>query len=274
MNSQSPKIAFIGAGNMSSAVIGGMIKGRFTSDQIIACAPSDKNLKALREEFSVHTDNDNCQACSAADVVVLGVKPQMLQQVASEIKPHLQHKPLIISLAAGIPMQSLNQWLGEELAIVRSMPNTPSLVGVGAAGLYANENCSADQKQLADDIQASVGIVKWLEDEALIDSVIAVSGSGPAYFFLAMEAMIAEGIAQGLDADSSAELCIQTVLGAATLAQQSDVDVAELRRRVTSPGGTTAQAIAHFEDNGLRDLFAGAMQACSNRAREMAKELG
>ncbi|MBB6519901.1 pyrroline-5-carboxylate reductase [Pseudoteredinibacter isoporae] len=274
MNKTAPKIAFIGAGNMSSAVIGGMLKGHFSAEQIIACAPSDKNLKPLSEQFGVHTDHDNARACAAADVVVLGVKPQMLKQVAGDIKAHLAHKPLIISLAAGIPLASLSEWLGEDLAIVRSMPNTPSLVGVGAAGLYANDNCSAEQRDIAESIQASVGIVKWLEEEALIDSIIAVSGSGPAYFFLAMEAMINEGVQQGLDRDSATELTIQTVLGAATLAQNSNVDVLELRRRVTSPGGTTAQAIAHFEEHGLRELFSGAMQACSNRAREMAKELG
>lgn len=259
---------------MSSAVIGGMLKGSFSAEQIIACAPSDKNLKPLVDQFGVRREHDNAQACAAADVVVLGVKPQMLKQVAEEIKPQLAHKPLIISLAAGIPLASLSQWLGEDLAIIRSMPNTPSLVGVGAAGLYANDNCSSEQRDVAEAIQTSVGLVKWLDDEALIDSIIAVSGSGPAYFFLAMEAMINEGIAQGLDRDSATELTIQTVLGAATLAQGSDVDVVELRRRVTSPGGTTAQAIAHFEENGLRELFSGAMQACSNRAREMAKELG
>ncbi len=274
MNNTSPKIAFIGSGNMSSAVIGGMLRGRFEAEQIIACAPSDRNLSPLAKQFGIHTDHDNGRACQAADVVVIGVKPQMLEQVAAEIKPYLSHKPLLISLAAGIPMASLTHWLGEELAIIRSMPNTPSLVGVGAAGLYANNNCSDAHKDMAEAIQSSVGIVKWLESEALIDSVIAVSGSGPAYFFLAMEAMINEGIQQGLDRDSATELTIQTVLGAATLAQQSDVDVVELRKRVTSPGGTTAQAIAHFEQNGLRELFAGAMQDCSNRAREMAKELG
>lgn len=273
MNS-SPRIAFIGAGNMASAVIGGMIKQDFTPEQIHATAPSDRHLAGLKTDLGIDTGHDNGVACAQADVVVLGVKPQMMEDVAHKLRPHLQHQPLIISLAAGIPMASLSNWLGEELAIVRSMPNTPSLVGAGAAGLFANAHCNAEQRNTAEQILSSVGLVQWLDQEALIDAVIAVSGSGPAYFFLAMEAMIDEGIAQGLSPAAAKELTLQTVLGAAQLAQSSDVDVAELRRRVTSPGGTTAAAIAHFESAGLRQQFSGAMQACSNRAREMAKELG
>lgn len=270
MSTKINNIVFIGAGNMAAAIIGGLLKQDFSPEQITACAPSMNNLAPLQQQFGIAVSHDNSQAASA-DVIVLSVKPQILEQVATELKPYLAHKPLIISVAAGISSTSLAQWLGQDLAIIRSMPNTPSLVGVGASGLFANSHCSAQHKQWAEEISAAVGIVQWLDDEALIDAVIAVSGSGPAYFFLAMEAMIEEGVKQGLSQATAQQLTIQTVLGAATLAQQSDIDVAELRRRVTSPGGTTEQAINHFESNGLRTLFSGAMQACSRRAKEMAK---
>ena len=270
MTQQINNIVFIGAGNMAGAIIGGLLQQDYQAEQITACAPSMNNLTPLQQQFGILTSHDNSRAAKA-DVIVLSVKPQMLKQVALELEPHLAHKPLIISVAAGITSSSLEQWLGQDQAIVRSMPNTPSLVGVGASGLFANSNCSAQHKLWAEQISAAVGIVQWLDDENLIDAVIAVSGSGPAYFFLAMEAMIEEGVKQGLSPETAQQLTLQTALGAATLAQQSEVDVAELRRRVTSPGGTTEQAINYFESNGLRQLFAQAMQACSNRAREMAK---
>lgn len=274
MKNSKPQIAFIGSGNMSGAVIGGMVSSSFSGDQITACAPSAKNIQLLAQKYSVLTSHDNGATAATADVVVLGVKPQMLKEVALELREHLAHKPLIVSLAAGIPMASLSRWLGDDLAIIRSMPNTPSLVGAGACGLFANSHCNDSQRQLAEQMLSAVGICQWLEREELIDSVIAVSGSGPAYFFLAMEAMIDAGVAQGLDREAATELTLQTAFGAAKLAQSSDVDVAELRRRVTSPGGTTAQAIAYFEEHGIRQLFSGAMDACSNRAKVMAEELG
>lgn len=269
MTTKPQHIVFIGAGNMASAIIGGLVQQDFRPQQITACAPSLRNLEPLQQQFDINISHDNSQA-QQADVVVLSVKPQMLQQVATELRPYLAHQPLIISVAAGVTVDSLQQWLGEQLPIIRSMPNTPSLVGVGAAGLFANGHCQPQHKDWAEQISAAVGMVQWLDHEALIDAVIAVSGSGPAYFFLAMEAMIEEGVQQGLSPDTARQLTIQTVLGAATLAQHSDCEMAELRRRVTSPGGTTEQAIQYFENNGLRGLFAGAMRACAKRAQEMA----
>ncbi|MCV6613989.1 MAG: pyrroline-5-carboxylate reductase [Cellvibrionaceae bacterium] len=274
MTKPSASIAFIGAGNMAGAVIGGLVQQGYPAAQIHATAPSERNLKPLSDQYGIASGSDNGAACRAADVVVLGVKPQIMAEVCAELAPQLGHKPLLVSLAAGIPVASLQQWLGQDQAIVRAMPNTPSLVGAGASGLYANDNCSQTQRRQAESVLAAVGITQWVAQESLIDAVIAVSGSGPAYFFLAMEAMIDAGIKQGLSTEAATELTLQTAFGAAKLAQASDVDVAELRRRVTSPGGTTAQAIAHFENNGLRQLYAGAMQACSDRAREMAKQLG
>jgi len=265
-------IAFIGAGNMSGAILGGMVKRGYPADLITATGRTPTKLNTLSETYGVLTTTDNLAAC-AADIIVIGVKPQMLKAVAQTLKPQLQHKPLIISVAAGIPMSSLEQWLGDDQAIVRCMPNTPSLVQQGACGLFANTQTSAEQKQSAELIMSAVGIVEWLSDEALIDSVIAVSGSGPAYYFMFMEAMIEAGIAQGLSAETARKLTLQTALGAATLAQQSDVGPAELRRRVMSPGGTTEQAVLSFEEQGMKEMVRTAMEKCSNRAREMATEL-
>ena len=229
--------------------------------------------KSWRRVLNVNTSADNAAAASA-DVIILAVKPQVLEQVCTDLQPHLSHNPLIISIAAGIDIPSLSHWLGSDVAIVRCMPNTPALVQTGASGLYANHHTSDNQKVLAAQILEAVGIVQWLDNEALIDPVTAVSGSGPAYYFLFMEAMIDAGVAQGLSRETATELTLQTALGAAKLAQSSDVDVAELRRRVTSPNGTTEQAILSFEKDNLRQTVSRAMDACSDRSREMARELG
>lgn len=267
------KITFIGAGNMAASIIGGLVKKGYPAEQITASDLLQDNLDRLQGEFGIIPQADNALAVKDADVVVLAVKPQVMKPVAEGLKPHLKADCLIISIAAGITIDSISQWLGE-LAIVRCMPNTPALVQTGASGLYANASTSAEQKQNANEILSAVGIVEWLDSEALLDPVTAVSGSGPAYYFLMMEAMIDAGVAQGLSRETATQLTLQTALGAAQLAQNSDVDVAELRRRVTSPNGTTEQAILSFERDGLRDTVARAMQACTDRSIELAKELG
>jgi len=269
-----PTLTFIGAGNMASSIIGGLVAKNFPADHIFACDPQQASLDKIASDFGVHTSTDNGEAAKRADVIVLAVKPQVLKQVAEALRPHLAHKPMIISIAAGIPMTNLARWLGKELAIVRCMPNTPALVQAGASGLFANDRTSDAQRAIADEILQAVGIVEWLDSEDLIDPVTAVSGSGPAYFFLVMEAMIDAGVAQGLSRETAAALTLQTALGSAQLAQSSDVDVAELRRRVMSPGGTTEQAVLSFEEDKLRDIFARAMQRCADRSVEMARELG
>ena len=226
-------------------------------------------------DFGINTESNNNDACQNADVIVLAVKPQILQAVAKDLYDMLQQRqnpPLIISIAAGITSQHLGQWLGQTLAIVRCMPNTPALIQQGASGLFANSHTSATQKQLTETLLKAVGVVSWVDNEDLIDSVTAVSGSGPAYFFLMMEAMIEAGIKQGLSQQTATTLTLQTALGAAKLAQSSDVNVDELRRRVTSPGGTTEQAILSFEQDGLRNTVDKAMQACADRSVAMAKE--
>lgn len=269
----SDVITFIGGGNMANSIIGGLVANCCVPDRIIACDPLQENLDKLARTYQVKTSTDNASGAKQAGAVVLAVKPQIMQEVCESLRGELGHKPLIISIAAGIPVHKLNEWLGGELAIVRCMPNTPALVQAGASGLYANALASARQKALAETILSAVGIVEWLDDEGLIDAVTATSGSGPAYFFLFMEAMIDAAMEQGLDREVANSLVIQTCLGAGQLAKNSDLDVAELRRRVSSPGGTTLKAIESFEQNQLRSVVAQAMRACAARAEEMAKAL-
>lgn len=268
------KIAFIGAGNMAKAIIGGLLAEGFAPEQISAAGPRMETLAKVAAAFGIAVSTDNGATAAQADVVVLGVKPQMLKEVCLALRDSLAHKPLIISLAAGITTASIASWLGEDQAIVRCMPNTPSQVRLGASGVFANALVSDVQKASANAILGAVGIVQWLEEESLLNPVTAVSGSGPAYFFLMMEAMIDAGVELGLTRDCATQLTLQTALGAAQLAKGSDCDVAELRRRVTSPKGTTEQAILSFERDELRTSVLKAMTACSNRALELSELLG
>ena len=268
------RIAFIGAGNMASALFGGLIKQGFPPSRIIASDPSATTLTQAAE-LDIVTTHDNLAAIDKADVVVLAVKPQVLKTVLEPLRSALGiRKPLLISIAAGVNLQSLQSWGGVDLPVVRCMPNTPALVQTGATGLYANEQVTAVQKELAQTILGAVGVTLWLDSEQQLDAVTAVSGSGPAYFFLVMEAMTEAGQQLGLSAEVSEQLTLQTALGAARMALDSEVAVAELRRRVTSPGGTTEQALLTFENGGLKPLFAKAMSDCAQRSVELARELG
>ena len=259
---------------MAKAIIGGLLAEGYSPAHLSASAPRKEALHAIAVEFSIAVSSDNAATAAAADVIVLAVKPQMLKQVAEEIRASLTHKPLIISVAAGITTHSMATWLGEDQAIVRTMPNTPSQLRAGAAGMFANARVTAAQVSTANAILGAVGIVQWLEDETLLNSVTAVSGSGPAYFFLMMECMIDAAVAQGLNRECATELTLQTALGAAMLAKSSATDVAELRRRVTSPKGTTEQAIESFERDQMGAMVQRAMNACANRAVELSEILG
>ncbi|EIK46586.1 pyrroline-5-carboxylate reductase [Cellvibrio sp. BR] len=270
----APKIAFIGAGNMAKAIIGGLLAEGFNHSQILAAGPRQETLDKVQQEFAIETTTDNNAAAAWADVIVLAVKPQMLKEVTLALRDSLSHQPLVISLAAGITTDSIGVWLDGDLPIVRCMPNTPSQLRAGASGLFANSRVNDEHKSLANAILGAVGIVQWLDDEALLNPVTAVSGSGPAYFFLMMEAMIDAGVELGLSRECATELTLQTALGAAMLAKESEYDVAELRRRVTSPKGTTEQAILSFEQDNIRAVVARAMTACSNRAVELSELLG
>lgn len=271
---QNTTIAFVGAGNMAKAIIGGLINTGFPAEKLVASTRQQDNCNALQQGLGIQTSTDNSAIISRADVIVLGVKPQQLQQVCAEIKTAvMDKKPLIISIAAGITVDLLEKWLSPELAIIRCMPNTPSLVRCGASGVYANQQCTADDKTIAETLFNAVGITRWVDKEPLLDAVTAVSGSGPAYFFLVMQAITDAGIKLGLDAKTAKELTLQTALGAATMAQQADVDTDELRRRVTSPGGTTAAALAVFEQQQLLDTFTDALQAADARSKSLAQDM-
>ncbi|WP_216597479.1 pyrroline-5-carboxylate reductase [Marinagarivorans algicola] len=264
-------ICFIGAGNMAQSIIGGLINAGTPKAKIWATARSEATLSTLRA-LEINVTSDNLAAIAACDIVVLAVKPAMFSSLCEHIAPSIGDK-LVISVAAGITCDALARWLGKHVAIVRSMPNTPSLIGEGVSGLFANTHVSPTQKQAAHTIAQATGRAHWIEDEALMHTVIAVSGSGPAYFFLFLESMIDAAIAQGMDPSVARDLAIQTAKGAALLAEHSDDDVKTLRQKVTSAGGTTEQAILSFEATGLRAHVATAMNACAERSKTMEKEL-
>lgn len=269
------QVTFIGAGNMASAIFGGMIEAGYPATAITATARRRETLDALEARYAINVTTDNDAAVANAEVVVLSVKPQIMREVCEKLRDAVQaRRPLIVSVAAGLTAETLDEWLGGGLAVVRCMPNTPSLVGAGASGLYANARVSEEQRRLATSLLEPVGLVEWIDDESLIEAVTAVSGSGPAYFFLIFEALEEAGKRLGLPADSARRLALQTGFGAARMAQQSEFEPAQLRQNVMSPGGTTERAVHCLEDGGLRELFADATEACAARAREMAAELG
>jgi pyrroline-5-carboxylate reductase len=268
------KIGFIGAGNMASALAGGLLARGWAPADIALSDAQPAQLDA-HAGSGVFTTTDNAELLERSDVLVLAVKPQVMSAVLKPLAARAQQRqPLVISIAAGIPVVSLARWLGGPLPIVRAMPNTPALVQAGATGLFANARVDAAQRAAAEAILGAVGLTLWVDEERLIDAVTAVSGSGPAYFFYVMEAMMAAGRELGLDEKSVRALTLQTALGAAQMAITADVGPEELRRRVTSPGGTTERAIAAFDDAGLKAVFATALRACAARGAELAEQLG
>ncbi len=268
-------IAFIGAGNMASAIIGGLIENGFDKQKIWASAPDQKMVDKLANTLGIQTTTNNDEAVAACDVVILAVKPQVMEHVLIPLQGALQSKkPLIISVAAGINLQSLSTWSGGDAAIVRCMPNTPALVQQGASGLFANKNVSPAQKDISEEILNAVGLSVWVKNEKELDAVTAVSGSGPAYFFLFMEAMVEAGTKQGLSVETATALTLKTALGAATMASNSEDSPAQLRKKVTSPNGTTEQAINSFIQQGLTGMVEKAMQAANDRSVTLSEELG
>lgn len=268
---QSARIAFIGAGNMATSLVGGMLARGFDASQLTMTDISGERLQQLKAQYGVAVTGSNADAARDADVILLAVKPQQMAEVCAGLAASLQgRQPLVVSIAAGIPIAKIQGWLGGNVAVVRCMPNTPALVQMGATGLYASAQVNAAQRALAQSMLDAVGIALWLDSEDQIDAVTALSGSGPAYFFLVMEAMIAAGRALGLDENLSRQLTLQTALGAAQMAITSSDDPAELRRKVTSPGGTTQAALNVFEAAQTRDIFLKALLAARDRSRELA----
>ncbi|MBE2293816.1 MAG: pyrroline-5-carboxylate reductase [Phycisphaerales bacterium] len=255
-------IGFIGGGNMARSLIGGLLANGGDSDHIWVAEPDAGQRELLRGRFGVHTSADNRETAARSKVIVLAVKPQVLCPVAQDLAEIVQaHQPLMISIAAGVREPDIRRWLGGEAAIVRTMPNTPALVGSGATALFANAQVNDEQRQLAESIMRSVGLTVWVTQERMLDAVTALSGSGPAYFFLLMEALEKIGVQLGLDPEVARLLTLQTAFGAAKMALESPENPATLRARVTSPGGTTERAISVFQDEKLDKLIARSLAA-------------
>jgi pyrroline-5-carboxylate reductase len=267
-------IGFIGGGNMASSLISGLIASGYSAQQIWVSDINPETLNALAHNLSVNVSTSNDEIIKQSDVVVFAVKPQALAAVAKSVAALIRHKPvLIVSIAAGINQNSLRSWLGPDVAIVRCMPNTPALVLTGATALHANDRVVDEQRDLAESIMRSVGIALWVDNEADLDAVTAVSGSGPAYYFLLMEAMEKAALALGLTASTASLLVQQTALGAAKIALESAESPEQLRKRVTSPGGTTQQAVEVFQQGGFAELVNNAIRAAYNRSIEMSKQM-
>lgn len=268
-------ITFIGCGNMGRSLIGGLINNGYPPARICGTDINAEQRQTTARHFNIEVLADNEQALRHAQIVVLGVKPQNVRETLVSLQPLLaKTKPLLLSIAAGIKLHSLAHWGGESLAIVRVMPNTPALVNAGASALCRNDRVTEEQQTIAETIMRSVGITTWVEDEELLDAVTAISGSGPAYFFYFMEILQLTAEELGLSNDQARILTLETAFGAAKMALESDQDAATLRKQVTSPGGTTEQALAVMQEKKLDRVFSDAIRAACKRSRELAKILG
>ena len=260
---------------MASSLISGLIASGHSAQQIWVSDINPDTLQHLAANLNVNITPDNEAVINECDVVVLAVKPQVLREVAVTAAASIRQKQvLVVSIAAGITQKSLSTWLGENVAIVRCMPNTPALVLTGATGLHANDNVNEEQRDLAENILRSVGVCLWLDEENQLDVVTAVSGSGPAYYFLLMEAMEKAALELGMAERTARLLVQQTALGAAKIALESAESPELLRKRVTSPGGTTERAIETFVKGGFTELVAKAIHAARDRSIEMSEQLG
>lgn len=269
------RIGFIGCGNMGRSLIGGILANGVHVDNVCGADPDARQREIVRATFNIETFEDNLQVAGASDVIVLAVKPQAMRETVTMLAPGLRESQhLLISIAAGIRTSAIENWLANKLPVIRAMPNTPALIQAGATALYANNGVSEQQREIAESIMRSVGTVIWLEQEALMDTVTALSGSGPAYYFLFMEILEQAAYDLGLDLQQARLLTLETAFGAAKMAMESDLDPSELRRQVTSPGGTTEAALSTLELGGIRDLLTRALQSAQQRSVTLADEFG
>lgn len=260
---------------MATSLVGGLIADGVAPDSLWVADPAPARRSDLLSRFKVHTTPDNIEAISHGDTVVLVVKPHVMPSVVVELASVIREREsLLVSIAAGIRQSHILSWLGTDAPIVRAMPNTPALVGSGASALFANPFVTHEQRSLAESILRAVGITLWVDDERLLDTVTAVSGSGPAYFFLLMELITKAGEELGLSTEAARLLTQQTALGAARMALESSSDPSALRARVTSPGGTTERAIACLTDGGIEELITKAVKAAHARSVELGEMLG
>jgi len=267
-------IGFIGAGNMAYALIKGLLSNGFDAKNINVSDSNDELLIKRQSELNITTYSDNSSLLDNSDIVVFAVKPQVLSIVCLQLKNKVKPNHLFVSIVAGIRGNDINRWLGGNFALVRTMPNTPALFQSGVTGLFANELVSNQQKELVASILSSVGECFWVDEEKLIDAITAISGSGPAYFFLLMQSITQAAIALGLDEKTANSLSIQTSLGASLMATKSGKDSKTLRSEVTSPNGTTQAAIESFQDQNFEGIVAAATRAAYDRARELSNDLG
>src|SRR6202035_4196475 len=269
------RLAFIGGGNMAAALIGGLTKRGLSRERIVVADPSREQLERLTPAYRITAVADNHDAVAGAEVVVLAVKPQQMRAVALGLSPHMaETHPLLISVAAGIPHAALARWFGPQVPVIRTMPNRPALNGFGATGLYAPAGVGAANRALAEMIMAAVSGTVWVKHQSQMDTATALSGSGPAYFFLFMEALEAAAHERGLPNEVAHQLTLETAFGAAQMARQSAESLATLREQVTSKGGTTAAALEVLDAAGLRAIVAHAVAAADRRSAELAAEYG
>ncbi len=269
------RAAFVGGGNMGGALIRGLIARGLSADRITVGEAVQARRIALADELGVHVSADNREIVEGADIVVLAVKPQDLAMTVRPLaEVFARRPPLVLSIAAGIRVADIASWCGPGVPVVRAMPNRPALNGVGATAIYAPSGVTPDRRQLAEDVLAAVGTAVWVPDEDALDVVTALSGSGPAYFFLLAEAMTDAAVMLGLPHASAQELAIQTLFGSGRMARDSDGDLARLRAEVTSKGGTTEAALRVFDGANLRGIVAAAVKAATERGREMAQAFG
>lgn len=266
-------IAFIGGGNMATSLIGGLLARDWPAGSITAADPSADARRHLSSTYGIRAVEDNSEAAAGADVVVLAVKPQVIGDVARGLADAAGPGALVISIAAGVPVSALSSWLGDETPIVRVMPNTPALIGEGASALYAGDRVTGEQRELAQSIMDAAAETVWVEDEDHMHAVTAISGSGPAYFFYLLESLIAAGQAAGLPEDLARRLVLKTGQGACAMALESEEPPAELRRRVTSPGGTTEKALEILEEADTREVIRRAVLGAAERSRELGRKL-
>jgi pyrroline-5-carboxylate reductase len=267
--------AFVGGGNMGGALIRGLIARGLPPGQISVGEAHQPRRIALADELGVHVTADNREAVANADVVVVAVKPQdMAGTVQALADVFMQRQPLVVSIAAGIRLADIVSWCGWNAPVVRAMPNRPALNNAGATALYAPVSLSEAHRSLAASVLGAVGTTVWVQDEDALDVVTALSGSGPAYFFLLAELMTDAAVNLGLDRASAQQLSIQTLFGSGRMAHESDGDLARLRAEVTSKGGTTEAAVRSFDTSNLRGIVAAALAAATDRSREMAQAFG
>ncbi len=276
-NKNTMKIGFIGCGNMSSAVIRGMLQADFKASDITVSNRSIEKLQSIQNELDIGITQSNQEICENSSIIIFGVKPQMFETVCQPLANINLSKKLLISIAAGVKTAQISDLLRQKLAVIRAMPNTPSMISEGATGLFANENCSQQQKDIAKKIFQSVGKTAWVTDENQINTIIAIAGSAPAYVYLFMQAIIDQAVSLGFNPQDARTLITQTFLGAAKLAQfRSNIELDDLRQAVTSPGGTTFEAIQSFSNNNFSEIVKEAVNAAYNRgiSLEETKEVG